>query len=111
MIDFYRLIDTIDINQIRFTNFYRLTTPGTRVQSHVGLSTTFQLSEENKLNYANVYRNTVKDGDSQTYSHRHFFAGGWKGRLYTMGGDTEITQSRTNLIVQIQTKNKNSGPH
>ena len=40
-----------------------------------------------------------------------FFAGGWKGRLYTMGGDTEITQSRTNLIVQIQTKNKNSGPH
>ena len=40
VIDFYRLIDTIDINQIRFTDFYRfidrpidtdfyrLTTPG-----------------------------------------------------------------------------------
>ena len=27
VIDFYRLIDTIDINQIRFTDFYRLTTP------------------------------------------------------------------------------------
>ena len=26
--DFYRLIDTIDINQIRFTDFYPLTTPG-----------------------------------------------------------------------------------
>ena len=32
VIDFYRLIDTIDINQIRFILFltiYRLTTPGT----------------------------------------------------------------------------------
>ena len=28
VIDFYRLINTIDINQIRFTDFYRLTTPG-----------------------------------------------------------------------------------
>ena len=28
VIDFYRLIDTIDINQIRFTDFYRFTTPG-----------------------------------------------------------------------------------
>ena len=28
VIDFYRLIDTIDISQIRFTDFYRLTTPG-----------------------------------------------------------------------------------
>ena len=26
VIDLYRLIDTIDINQIRFTDFYRLTT-------------------------------------------------------------------------------------
>jgi len=25
VIDFYKLIDTIDINQIRFTDFYRLT--------------------------------------------------------------------------------------
>ena len=73
VIDFYRLIDTIDIKQIRLTNFYRLTTPGTRVQSRVVLSTSFQLSEENKLNYANVYRNTVKDADSQTYSLTDFF--------------------------------------
>ena len=28
VIDFYRMIDTIDINQIRFTDFYRFTTPG-----------------------------------------------------------------------------------
>ena len=28
VIDFYRLIDTIDIKQIRFTYFYRFTTPG-----------------------------------------------------------------------------------
>ena len=28
VIDFFRLIDTIDSNQIRFTDFYRLTSPG-----------------------------------------------------------------------------------
>ena len=28
VIDFHRLIDTVDINQIRFTDFYRLTTSG-----------------------------------------------------------------------------------
>ena len=28
MIDLYRLIDTININQVRFTDFYRLTTSG-----------------------------------------------------------------------------------
>ena len=28
VIDFYRMIDTIDINQIRFTDVYRFTTPG-----------------------------------------------------------------------------------
>ena len=28
VVDFYRLIDTIDFNQIRFTDFYPFTTPG-----------------------------------------------------------------------------------
>ena len=36
VIDFYKLIDTIDINQIRFTDFYRFTTPGCKTLKKEG---------------------------------------------------------------------------
>ena len=50
----------------------------TRVQSRVGLSTPFQLSQEkqNKIPYANTYQNTINNGDLQTSTSPIFFVGG-----------------------------------
>lgn len=53
------------------------------VPSLVGLSTPFQVSEEKhkKIIYANVYWNTINDGDSQTSLSPIFLRGG--GCLHT----------------------------
>ena len=49
-----------------------------RVPSRFGLSTPFQLPDETttKIIYANVYRNTINDGDSQTSLLPIFSEGG-----------------------------------
>ena len=61
----------------------QLRTCCTRVQSRVGLSTPFQVSEEKHKNiiYANVYCYTINDGDSQTSLSPIFLRG--RGCLHT----------------------------
>ena len=66
-----RYSSVIKVENIRVSN-------SIRVQSRVGLSTPFQLSQEkqNKIPYANTYQNTINNGDLQTSTSPDFFIGG-----------------------------------